>query len=262
VLIPYAQDALASVSGPFELVAAARRSLHSPAPTGLVDLGNPHSPSFEALASARAGLVVGDRMLHAAQAEKLAASGAEVMLLDSSSVDATFAGLEELGKRVGAGEAMAAQTADARKRLAALALGSPLETLALFGAPGSFMVLTDRTWQGDLLGQLGFSDVAGTVQGDERFPGMVALGDEQLARLRPELVLLVAHGDPAAIEAAFEKRIAEGGPWRGVGAAATRGVHVLDARLFAANPGLALPRAAEALVALAAPPSVSAPAGP
>ena len=50
-----------------------------------------------------------------------------------------------------------------------------------------------------------------------------------------------------------------GGPWSGVRAKASRGVHILDPSLFAANPGLDLVRAAEQLVALAQePPAVSA----
>lgn len=260
VLVPYAQDALGRVSGPFEVVAAVRVSLREPVAGGVLDLGSAHSPSFERLALARPGLVVGDRMIHSAQADKLRVGGAEVMLLDSGSVEATLAGLEELGRRVGAGDAMARETAATRAQLAKLALGKPLATLALFGAPGSFMVLTDRTWLGDLLTKQGFQVLGATASGDERFPGMVAVGDEQLASLRPELVLLVAHGDPAAIRAAFEKRMADGGPWRGVRESATRGVHVLPPGLFATNPGLGLPKAAEALVALARPSAPGEPA--
>jgi len=262
-LIPYAQQALARVSGPFVVVAAVRSSLHQPVSGGIVDLGNPHSPSYERLVEARAQLVVGDATIHAAQREKLAVAGAEVLLLDGGSVDATLAGLEKLGARVGAGEAMARETAATREQLAELALPKPLPTLALFGAPGSFMVLTERSWLGDLLGRLDFPNVSPSGAGNERFPGMLAVGDEQIAALRPELVLLVAHGDPKAIREAFEKRVADGGPWRGVRESATRGVHVLPPRLFAANPGLGLANAAEALVALAqAPAGGAAPADP
>jgi iron complex transport system substrate-binding protein len=260
VLVPYVQDALGRVTGPFEVVAAVRVSLHAPAPGGVADLGSPHSPSYERLVEARPDLIVGDRMIHSAQADKLEAGGAELMLLDSSSVEATLAGLDQLARRVGAGDAMARQTAETRAQLARLELGQPLATLALFGAPGSFMVLTDRTWIGDLLRMQGFEVLGADGAGSERFPGMLAVSDEQLATLRPELVLLVAHGDPNAIRGAFEKRMADGGPWRGVRESATRGVHVLPPNLFASNPGLGLPNAAQALAALARPSAPGAPA--
>lgn len=250
-LVPFVESALARVSGPYEVVATVRRSLHVPVAGGVADLGNPHGPSLEVLAEARPTLVVGDRGLHAAQADALAVGGAEVLLLDTRSIDATLAGLETVGDRVGAGEAMRRETAAVRARLAELALAEPLPTLAVFGAPGSFLVVTGRTWLGDLLARLAFANVGDVPGGDERFPGLLALSDERLASLRPSLVLLVAHGDPNAIEAAFAQRTAEGGPWSGLRAEADRGVHALDPALFTANPGLDVARAAEALVAMA-----------
>jgi hypothetical protein len=65
------------------------------------------------------------------------------------------------------------------------------------------------------------------------------------------MVVLVAHGDPARIKQELDKLIAGSGPWNGLGKSAARGVHVLPPDLFIANPGLELPRAAQAIVALA-----------
>jgi iron complex transport system substrate-binding protein len=232
-------------------VATVRRDLHTPVEGGIADLGNPHSPSLERLAEARPTLVIADKNLHAPQAAQLAVGGAEVLLLDTRSIDATLAGLDEVGRRVGAPEAMQRETAAVRARLAALALAKPMPTLAVFGTPGSFLVFTERTWLGDLLERLSFANVGDVPGGNERFPGLVSLSDEALAGLRPELVLLVAHGDPQAIEASFVQRTAAGGPWSGLREDADHGVHALDPRLFAANPGLDLAKAAEELVAMA-----------
>lgn len=250
-LLPFVEDALARVDGPHAVVATVRRDLDTPVSGSAADLGNPHSPSLERLAEARPALVIADRGLHAAQAPALAVGGAEVLLLDTLSVEATLAGLEEVGERVGAGAAMRRETDAVRARLAALALPRPLPALAVFGAPGSFLVVTERTWLGDLLERLTFANVGDVPGGDERLPGLIALSDEALAGLRPALLLLVAHGDPRAIEAAFGQRTRAGGPWGGLRASAAHGVHVLDPALFTANPGLDLARAADALVALA-----------
>jgi iron complex transport system substrate-binding protein len=260
-LLPFVEHALGRIDGPFVVVAAARRDLHTPTQKGVVDLGNPHSPSIEGLAQAEPDLVVADAALHAKLASQLGVGGAEVLLLETGSIDATLAGLDEVGRRAGAGPAMRRETDAVRERLVALALARPLPALAVFGAPGSFLVVTERTWLGDLLARLAFVNVGAADGGSERFPGLVALSDETLATLRPELVLLVAHGDPAAIQAAFTRRTADGGPWSGLRQSADHGVHVLDPALFAANPGLDLARAAESLVGLAAeaPPVGSAP---
>jgi iron complex transport system substrate-binding protein len=81
----------------------------------------------------------------------------------------------------------------------------------------------------------------------------VPLTDEALVGLQPELVLLVVHGNPDGVRAAFERDLATRPALPSVHESATRGVHVLDPALFSANPGLAMPRAARALRELAQP---------
>jgi iron complex transport system substrate-binding protein len=246
-LLPFVEDALRLDPERFAVVAAVRRSLHHPVSDGTLDLGNPHSPSFESLVQADPDLVVGDRMLHAALAPRLAGLGAELVLVDTASVAATLDALDALGQRAGGAPELAEALAAARADLKALALPRAVPVLLLFGTPGSFFAFTERTWLGDLATRVGFRNLA--PAGEERFPGLVAVNDEALAQLRPELVLLVAHGEPDKIRADFARRAAAGGPWAGLGAAKL-GVHALDPALFSANPGLALARAGGELVAL------------
>ncbi len=249
-LLPWVADALERAPEKATLVAMARRDLHRPPPEGIVDLGNPHSPSLEQLAVARPSLVIGDAVLHGRLRPGLARSGAEVMLVESAGVDATFESLIAIGQRVGAEAELGSAVEEARGELQKLALDDPVPTLTLFGAPGSFYAMTERTWLGDLLARLNFRNVSTGTPGDERYPGLVPINDEAMATLRPELLLLVTHGDPTRIRESFDERVRRGGPWRSVSTSAGRGVHALDPSLFATNPGLALPSAARALVAL------------
>jgi ABC-type Fe3+-hydroxamate transport system substrate-binding protein len=251
-LLPYVAEAVGRLDGQAMLVAAVRRDLHAPPPAPLVDLGTPHAPSFEALAAVSPDVVVGERALHGPQEQRLARTGAEVVLVDSGSVDATLDGLLAVAARVHATAAMGREVAAVRAALAALALPAPVPALIVFGTPGNFLVVTERTWLGDLARRLALRNVAAAAGGAERHPGFVQMSDETLVALRPELVLLVAHGDPAAIRAELLRRLAPGGPWGALGTAAVRGVHVLPGHLFATNPGLALDDAARHLRALAA----------
>lgn len=238
-LLPYVQDALTRLDGRVRVVATVRRELWEAPPAPMLDLGNPHSPSFERLAEAKPEVVVGERAIHGPLSDRLGRSGAEVLLVESSSIDSTFDGLVAVARRVGDEPTMARAVAEARTKLAAEAVAEPVPTLLLFGAPGSFLVVTDRTWLGDLLKRVNLKNVAAAVQGKETHPGFVQVSDEILAGLRPELVLLVAHGDQAAMQTAFEQRLAAGGPLAALGRV-KRGVHVLPPRLFSANPGLAV----------------------
>ena len=252
-LVPYAGAALAKYPGKVLVVATVRSDPRTPVPAGAIDLGSPHSPNLEQLAEARPEIVVTDAQMHGSLAEALGRTGARVVPLDSTSLDATFAGLESLGADVGVGPEIKSDVAGVRAQLAELRIAEPLPTLVLFGAPGSFFVLTDQTWIGDLLKAEGFANVVPTGGGGGRFPGFAPLTDEVLIGLQPQLVLLVAHGNPDGVRAAFERDLETRPAMQAMRKSATRGVHVLDPALFSANPGLELPRAARALRDLAQP---------
>jgi iron complex transport system substrate-binding protein len=250
-LLPFVEDALQlAPDAAFALVATVRRDLRAPVASGLVDLGNPHSPGFEGIAEARARLVIGDRQIHGMLAPRLEALGVEVMLLDTTSSQSTLDALLEVGRRAGAGPALAAAVADARARLAHTRVGARRSVLALFGTPSRFYAATARSWLGGLVGDVGYENLA--PSGSEQMPGFVVVSDEALAALRPDLVVIVAHGDPRKIQADVERRAGEGGAWASLREAAL-GIHVLDPRLFASQPGLRLPEAAAALVAYSEP---------
>jgi iron complex transport system substrate-binding protein len=247
-LLPFAEEALSLAPERAVVVASVRRELHRPLDQEMIDLGNPHAPSFERLAEARPDLVVGDASVHAALAPRLRALGAELRLVDTSGVEETLGALDGLVREIGGSEKLEARLARLRRELDGLAIAEPVRILALFGAPGSFYAMTERAWLGDLVARLGFVNVA-PAMGDGRFPGLVPVSDEILSAVEPDLVVLVAHGDPRAIVADVERRTVAGGAWSSLGRARL-GLHALDPRLFSANPGLELDRAARGLVAL------------
>ncbi len=249
-LLPWVGDAVALAGPDAQWVAGVRRELHTPLPSNLIDLGNPHSPSMERLAEAHPDLIIGDRAIHARLAPQLEGLGARLLLLGTDSVAETLSSLSTLSEAIGRPKALEAQIAAVRARLAQLEGKTDASVIALFGAPGSFFVMTERAWLGDLARHVGF-ELAISQVGEEKFPGLVAVSDEAMAMAHPDLVLLVAHGDPSRIKADLERRTASDGAWAGL-AGSRLGIHILDPQLFSANPGLEIVRAAEALVALAA----------
>ena len=255
VLLPFVADAV-DMADDRLVVASVRRSLREPIREGRIDLGNPHSPNFERLAEARPDLVIGDRALHAPIASELSLGGqAEVVLIDASSVEATFDSLRAIGRSAGIEGAMSHRVDDAARTLDEAHVAGQPALLALFGTPESFYAVTGRNWLGDLATRVGFRNVANDLADDPRLPGLVALNDEAVAGLQPDLVVLICHGDPARIRASLDARIGRGGVWSHLGAAATRGLHVLDPTLFSSNPGLALADAARSLSRLSAEPA-------
>ncbi|HYG62991.1 MAG TPA: ABC transporter substrate-binding protein, partial [Thermoanaerobaculia bacterium] len=151
-LLPYIEEALrAAAPGRARVVAGVRRTEGGALAQGVSDLGSPHAPNFERLAASGAEVVVVDERIHKALEPRLRAVGVEVLSVRGDSVEGTFAGIQTAARRAGADREMAARVQEARKALQRLALPRPVPVLVLFGAPGSFLVVTSDTWLGDLL---------------------------------------------------------------------------------------------------------------
>ena len=246
-LLPFVADALDQMPAGVEVVASVPAELGMSLPPGRIDLGNSHSPSFELLAAARPDLVVGNLAVHATLVDQLKRAVPSVVMIEATSVDATFDGLARVGEAAGVTVEMSALIAASRKSIDDLKMDRTVSVLPLFGAPGTYMAITERTWLGDLIGQLGFDNVAAGLSGQETYPGYVELSEEVLATLDPQLVVMVTHGSPRAIQQAFSRDAERGGVW---GALASK-VEILEPSLFARNPGLAMADAGTTLIELA-----------
>ena len=218
-LLPAAEVALRGLPG-VQVVAGIRASMRAPERSDVIDLGTPHAPNLERLASARADLIVADALINAPIRAELGRTGGEVMLLDTTSVDSTFAALETLGKRAGAEAQMAERVKTARARLASQALAQPLKVLALFGTPGSFQVVTGGAWIGSLLEALHYQNLGAQLTGAGRFPGFAEVSDEVLATLRPDWCCWSRTATPTRIRRRSTRR--SRAPVRGAGSARRR----------------------------------------
>jgi len=248
-LLPFVAEALDPAPGNAELVAMVRRSTMEAIPDGVTDLGTAHHPNYELLAVARPDVVVGDVRLHGSMRGDLERFAGEVLLIDTGSVDGTLAGLEALGTRVGADVTLTDRVSDTRRALAGLEAVEPASVLLVFGVPGHFMCMTGDTWLGDLVAGLGLRNVVDESIGSSRVPGFVTPSDEVLASLSPDLILVVSHGDPDAMERAFAAERSRNTAW---GRLSGDGWHVLDPARFGTNPGLGLADAGREILRIAA----------
>jgi iron complex transport system substrate-binding protein len=247
-LVPLVESALAHIPESAVLVASVRRWPGAELADGVADLGSPHAPSLEALHAARPQVLVVDSILNAGQVDRLGRADWDVISIDTRSVDATLEGVLALARRAGAEARMRGEVDAVRGALRERRLARPVRALTVFAAPGNPLIVTRRTWLGDLLAGLGFEDVAAAHAGSERLPGYVLLSAEVLATLEPEVLFVVAHGDPTELEASFRRELAERPMWRGAAHSARGRVHVLDPALFSGNPGLEMGRAADWLL--------------
>lgn len=114
---------------------------------------------------------------------------------------------------------------------AALAKGKTApKVLFLFGSAESFMMMNEKTFAGSIAKKLGASNVVSDVlKSQETY---VALNMENVVAANPDVILLVAHGDPNTAIQKFEEDVKKNGAWEKLNAFKNGRVKALDYNLF------------------------------
>ena len=244
-LVPWVHDLVALAPERATIVASTRSLRHgTTAGDDRVDLGSPHAPSLEALASARADVVVYDEAMHARSVTKLRALAGRAVGVRTDDVDATLEAIETVGRALDLGDVAAARVAELRESINRSDLGRDVSAVTLYASPGAPVVVTERTWLGDLLGRLGVVNAAAAVSGREGYPGYVTPSEETIATLRADWILLVVHGSGEDALRALRRRMEAESVWRGLRESVGDRILVLDQELFGSNPGVRLDEAA------------------
>lgn len=104
------------------------------------------------------------------------------------------------------------------------------KVLFLFGSAESLMFMNEDTFAGSLAKKLGASNVVSDVlkQKDTYIP----LNMESIVAANPDVILLVAHGDPAAAAKKFEEDVKKNGAWEKLNAFKNGKMKTLDYNLF------------------------------
>ncbi|SFT26645.1 helical backbone metal receptor [Paenibacillus sp. BC26] len=104
------------------------------------------------------------------------------------------------------------------------------KVMFLFGSAESFMLMNESTYAGSMAKKLGASNVVSDVlKSQETY---VPLDMESVVTANPDVILLVAHGDPEAAKKAFEDDVKKNGAWEKLNAFKNNRVEALDYNLF------------------------------
>ncbi|WP_409340885.1 ABC transporter substrate-binding protein [Paenibacillus sp. MBLB4367] len=104
------------------------------------------------------------------------------------------------------------------------------KVMFLFGSAESFMLMNENTFPGSLAKKLGASNVVSDVlKSKETY---VALNMENVVTANPDVILLVAHGDPDAAIKKFEEDVKKNGAWEKLNAFKNSKVKALDYNTF------------------------------
>ena len=205
---------------------------------GIPEIGNPHQPSFEKIAEINPEVIIAAPSFkqHEANMER---QGTKIVYTQANSV-------EDIQKTIGLfgqlfnkeQEAKTIQDTIAENLEKSTAdKADAVKTLLVYGAPGTYMVALPNSLSGNLLELAGGENIASDFPNEEKYPQYASLSVEKIIERNPEMVMLITHGEPESVKAAFEGEMLKNPAWKNLDAVKAGNVIVLPSHLFGTNPG-------------------------
>ena len=216
------------------------------------DVGLAYTPSVEVILSLQPDLIVADSSIHAQPQlrEQLEALDAPVIFAGAESYEQVLAGVRLLGEIYEAGDAAEALIADIEQARSesesAIADSGATAVVMIADRDQTLYAANSRGYVGDILTQVGLTNLAADQPDGGPFPGYSTMPAEQLLAFDPVFVLTITPApEPAPRLSTLVGQIP---PFQGLSAVQSGNVVEIDEQIFLQAPG---PRVAEAFRILA-----------
>lgn len=211
-----------------------------------VEVGNPMSPDMELVKSLKPTHVFSVTTLQY-DLEKLFSNVAiEASFLDFTSLDAMKAEIKKLGEMFDRQAQAQTLIASYDEKIAQIkqevADQQPPSILILMGIPGSYLVATEHSYIGDLVKQLGGTNIV--TDSDVEF---VSSNTEYLHQGNPDIILRAAHGMPDEVIEMFDQEFKTNDIWKHFNAVKNGRVYDLPEDFFGTTGNLAADEALDIL---------------
>ncbi|NOU69584.1 ABC transporter substrate-binding protein [Paenibacillus sp. LMG 31461] len=197
-------------------------------------IGSSHAPDLEQIAKLTPDVIVSpasikDSLEKKFQPAKLPSAYIPVDSLEELKLSTVVLG--RLFKQEAKATALLEKTITEETAARELGKGKPApKVLILFGSAESLMFMNENTFTGSLVKQLGASNVVSDVL--KLKEAYVPLNMESIVAANPDVILLVAHGDPAAVSKKLEEDLKKNGSWEKLNAFKNGKFKPLDYNLF------------------------------
>jgi len=225
-----------------------------PLPAGLERVqrvGLPHNPNIETLVSLRPDLIIASTRFRAAGEPIFAQHRLNALFLDTFQFEDTLDTIRMFGRafdKSAEANRLIRDIEVRRDRVLAQIRGeeSP-RVLILFGTAQAFMFATPNSYVGDLVRMLNGRNVVEETRIPESMFGFVPFSAEQAVALNPDVILRIAHGNPAESLRLIQNEFRNNPVWQNINAVRNNRVYDLDSNLFDPNPGVPIIDALEKL---------------
>ncbi|WP_153730496.1 ABC transporter substrate-binding protein [Sporosarcina obsidiansis] len=202
------------------------------------EIGNPHQPNFEKIAEINPDVLIAAPSFkqHEANMER---QGTKIVYTAANSV-------EDIQKTIGLFGQLFDKEKEAQTIQDTIASAiqksteeqaHPVKTLLVYGAPGTYLAALPNSLSGNLLELAGGENIASDFPNEEKYPQYASLSVEKIIERNPKMVMLITHGEPEAVKAAFEGEMLKNPAWKNLDAVKAGNVIVLPSHLFGTNPG-------------------------
>ncbi|EEJ0015479.1 heme ABC transporter substrate-binding protein IsdE [Listeria innocua] len=206
------------------------------------ETGSPMGPDLEVIRMLKPDMVLSTKTLEADLKAGFEGANLNAEFLDFTSIDSMQAEIKKLGTEFDrtkeASKLNNDLTSEIDKVKANVAKKKKPTVLILMGVPGSYLVVTEHAYIGDLVKLAGGENVI-TNQKVE----YLASNTEYLQSANPDIILRAAHGMPAEVVKMFDEEFKTNDIWKHFDAVKNNRVYDLDENLFGMTASLNAPEA-------------------
>lgn len=215
---------------------------------GVTEIGNPHEPNFEKIAEVNPDVLIVSPSFRQYE-DNLKDQGIEPVYTDANSVEDILDSINLIGTLLNKEEKAEKITTSITNSVEEMedSAGEEVNTLLVYGAPGTYLAALPNSLSGDLLEKSGGVNIAADFPEEENYPQYASFSSEKIIEANPELIMLITHGDPDGVKEAFEEEMSEDATWKNLDAVKNDQVIVLPSHLFGSNPGTKVTEALETM---------------
>lgn len=214
----------------------------------IAEIGNPHQPNFEKIAEINPDVLIAAPSFKQFEAN-MERQGTKIVYTAANSVEDIQQTVELFGKLFGKEQEAKSIQDEITGGIAKSAerKEDAVKTLLVYGAPGTYLAALPNSLSGNLLELAGGENIASDFPNEEKYPQYASLSIEKIIERNPEMVMLITHGEPEAVKAAFEGEMMKNPAWKNLDAVKAGNVVVLPSHLFGTNPGTKVTEALEVM---------------
>lgn len=197
-------------------------------------IGSSHQPDLEQIAKLQPNIILGPSSIKDNLDKKFKPANLPAAYIPTDSLDELKLSTVVLGrlfKQEAKATALLQKNAAEEKAALDAAKGKTApKVMFLFGSAESLMLMNENTFAGSLAKNLGATNVVSSVmKAKETY---VPVNMESIVAANPDIIMLVAHGDPAAAAKKFEEDVNKNGAWNKLNAFKNDKMMTLDYHIF------------------------------